>query len=247
MDNINESLQKYMKYIKHVIRIAQWTIVSFFLITFLMVLFLRWIDPPFSSYMVQCSISAWWNDKDHYKTDYQWVDWKNISRHGPLAVVASEDQKFPVHRGFDTESIAEAWLDRKKGTRFRGASTISQQVAKNLFLWPGKSFLRKGLEAWYTVLIELLWSKKRILEVYLNVAQFGDGVFGVKAAGKKFFRSGPSGLRRWQCALLAATLPNPLRLKADRPSRYVSKQTRRILREMNRLDRSVKGRYLDSL
>jgi len=161
-----------------------------------------------------------------------------ISLHAPIAVVAAEDQKFPEHWGFDRESIEEAWIERANGIRVRGASTISQQVAKNLYLWPGRSFLRKGVEAYFTVLIELLWPKHRIIEVYLNIAEFGNGVFGIAAAGKTFFKKPPIRLTRWECALLAAVLPNPKRFRAARPSNYVLRRTASILKEMDRLDRA---------
>jgi len=156
-----------------------------------------------------------------------------ISSHAPIAVVAAEDQKFPVHWGFDRESIEEAWIERANGIRVRGASTISQQVAntisqqvaKNLFLWPGRSLLRKGVEAYFTALIELLWPKRRIIEVYLNIAEFGNGVFGIAAAGKTFFKKPPIRLTRWECALLAAVLPSPKRFSAAKPSIYVLRRT----------------------
>ena len=161
-----------------------------------------------------------------------------MSLHAPIAVVAAEDQKFPEHWGFDRESIEEAWVERTNGIRVRGASTISQQVAKNLFLWPGRSFLRKGVEAYFTVLIELLWPKRRIIEVYLNIAEFGRGVFGISAAGSIFFKKPPIRLTRWECALLAAVLPNPKRFHAARPSSYVLRRSEWIHKEMDRLDRA---------
>ncbi len=150
----------------------------------LSVLLLAILPPVTTSFMV---IDNWTND-DKYEIEYKWVSWENISPYVPLAVICAEDQKFTEHFGFDVESIEEAWDERQQGKRFRGASTISQQVAKNLFLWPGKSFFRKGMEAYFTVLIELFWSKKRIVEMYDNIAQYGNGVYGVQAAGKKYFK-----------------------------------------------------------
>jgi monofunctional biosynthetic peptidoglycan transglycosylase len=197
--------------------------------------------------MLQKKIKAWWNNRAGFKLQYQWVNWKKISPCAPLAVVAAEDQKFPAHWGFDREAIAEAWHERVEGVRVRGASTISQQVAKNLFLWPGKSFVRKGIEAYFTVLIEILWPKRRILEVYLNIAEFGDGVYGVGAASHTFFRKSPGRLEREECALLAAVLPSPLRLHLNRPSSYVLRRSGRILEEMDRLDRMSSGPYLYNL
>jgi len=210
----------------------------FLVITILPVLSLRWISPPTTSFMLQQKFNAWWNDKKNFKIRYHWVDLNKISLHAPIAVVAAEDQKFPEHWGFDRESIEEAWVERANGIRVRGASTISQQVAKNLYLWPGRSFLRKGVEAYFTVLIELLWSKHRIIEVYLNIAEFGNGVFGIAAAGKTFFKKPPIHLTRWECALLAAVLPNPKRFRAARPSNYVLRRTASIHKEMDRLDRA---------
>jgi monofunctional biosynthetic peptidoglycan transglycosylase len=161
-----------------------------------------------------------------------------------LAVVAAEDQKFPVHSGFDLEAIEDAMDERKSGRRTRGASTISQQVAKNLFLWPGKNWLRKGLEAWLTIWIELLWPKQRILETYLNVAQFGPGVFGVEAAAHAYFHKPAAQLDRDEAALLAAVLPSPERFNAARPSNYVLERRSWILGQM----RGLGGRsYIDAL
>jgi monofunctional biosynthetic peptidoglycan transglycosylase len=152
-----------------------------------------------------------------------------------VAVVAAEDQKFPHHWGFDFESIAEAIEDQGPRRRVRGASTITQQVARNLFLWPGRSYVRKGLEAYFTVLLELFWPKRRILEVYLNIAEFGDGTHGVYAAAKTFFGTHPSELTPTEAALLAAVLPNPKRLHANTPSPYVEERARWIEEQMEQL------------
>lgn len=163
---------------------------------------------------------------------HRWVDWPQISPHVKVAVIASEDQKFPEHRGFDLESINDALEERERGRRVRGASTISQQVVKNLFLWPGQSWVRKGLEAYFTVLIETLWPKRRILEVYLNVAEFGTGVFGVGAASEVYFGKRAAQLSAPDAALLAAVLPNPKRLRVAAPSRYVRSRQEWILGQM---------------
>jgi monofunctional biosynthetic peptidoglycan transglycosylase len=160
------------------------------LATILPVVILRWLPPPVSAVMVNRRFAAWRDGDRQYRLRYRWVNWKQISPNLRIAVVAAEDQKFPQHFGFDFESITDAWKDHEDGARLRGASTISQQVAKNLFLWPGRSFIRKGLEAYFTVLVELLWSKQRILEVYLNVAEFGKGIFG--AAGTLREVTGPA-------------------------------------------------------
>ena len=150
---------------------------------------LRWVDPPTTSFMIQSRFSAGpaRSEGESTRLRHYWVDWGEIAAHAKLAVVAAEDQRFPSHRGFDLEAVADAVYERVKTGRQRGASTISQQVAKNLYLWPGRSFLRKGLEAYFTALIELTWPKRRILEVYLNVAQFGERVFGIEAASIMYF------------------------------------------------------------
>ncbi len=153
----------------------------------------------------------------------------------PLAVVAAEDQRFPLHRGFDLVEIKNALAERDGTGRLRGASTISQQVAKNLFLWSGRSWVRKGLEVYITALIELTWPKRRILEVYLNIAQFGDRIFGVGAASERFFLKPPSALTPREAALLAAVLPNPVRMRVDRPSAYVRKRAAWINQQASQL------------
>jgi monofunctional biosynthetic peptidoglycan transglycosylase len=163
-----------------------------------------------------------------------WVDWQDISPSAKVAVIAAEDQKFVDHHGFDLQSISDALEDRQRG-RVRGASTISQQVAKNLFLWPGQSWIRKGLEAYFTVLIETLWPKRRVLEIYLNIAEFGNGVFGVGAASEVFFRKSASQLNTYDAALLAAVLPNPKRMRASAPSTYVRTRQQWIMSQMRGL------------
>lgn len=152
-----------------------------------------------------------------------------------LAVIAAEDQKFPQHWGFDWQQIKSAVKENKRRTHVRGASTITQQVAKNLFLWPGRSYVRKGLEAYFTVVLELLWSKQRILEVYLNIAEFSPGVFGVAAASARYFAKSAAGLNAHDAALLAAVLPNPRRLMLSRPSSYLHSRARWIRNQMDQL------------
>lgn len=202
------------------------------LATILPVVLLRWLPPPVSSFMMNRMFAAWRDGDRQYRLRYRWVDWKQISPNLRIAVVAAEDQKFPHHLGFDFESMADAWKDHEDGGRLRGASTISQQVAKNLFLWPGRSFIRKGLEAYFTVLIELMWSKQRILEVYLNIAEFGKGVFGAAEASRALFGKSPAQLSRGEAAGLAAVLPSPLRMHAERPSTYVLDRRAWILEQM---------------
>lgn len=180
----------------------------------------RWLAPPTSAFMLR---DRFLNSRNVY---HHWVSWKDISPYLPIAVVAAEDQKFPRHRGFDFESIVKA--TRESRGRMRGASTISQQVVKNLYLWPGRSYVRKGLEAWLTVLIETLWTKQRILEVYLNVAEFGPGVYGAGAASERLLHKSPSRLSLREAALLAAVLPSPKRMSAARPSTYVNRRAGEI-------------------
>jgi monofunctional biosynthetic peptidoglycan transglycosylase len=174
---------------------------------------------------------------------YRWRNWERLSPHLPIALVAAEDQKFPVHNGFDFEAIDKAMAHNQRSRRLRGASTISQQVAKNLFLWPGRSYLRKGLEVWYTVLIEWLWPKRRVLEVYANIAEFGDGVYGGEAAAQAFFGKPALRLNRSESARLAAVLPKPRSYSAKNPGKYVQKRARWIERQVRQLGGSA---YLDS-
>jgi monofunctional biosynthetic peptidoglycan transglycosylase len=176
------------------------------------------------------------DDFSYRPIQYQWVSRKKISPNAYAAVIASEDQQFYHHFGFDLQSIrsaVNAYING--GRRLRGASTISQQVAKNLFLTPSKSFIRKGLEVWFTLLIELLWSKERILVVYLNIAEFGDHLFGIEAASQHYFGIPAKNLSRSQAAVLAATLPNPIQLRAAHPSNYVVRRRNWILRQMRNL------------
>lgn len=197
------------------------------------VLPLRWMNPPTTAFMLQ-HLGGEENGIGS-RVPYRWTDWDQISPHVGVAVIAAEDQRFLDHRGFDVESIQEALADAEQGERLRGASTISQQVAKNLFLWPGRSVVRKGLEAYVTLFVEFLWPKQRILEVYLNVAEFGDGVFGIAAASEQFFDTVPARLEVNDAALLAAVLPNPKVLRVDQPSTYVRERQAWIRAQMTQL------------
>jgi monofunctional biosynthetic peptidoglycan transglycosylase len=230
-----------------VLKIALIVVVAASLLPAVPVLSLRWYDPPTSAFMLQDRLAAWWHKQRDYRPAYRWVEWQRISRYAPLAVVAAEDQKFPYHWGFDREALVEAWEEHRNGIRTRGASTITQQVAKNLFLWPGKNLFRKGLEAYLTALIELFWPKRRILEIYLNIAEFGRGIYGIGAASSRYFAKSPRNLNRWESALLATVLPNPKRLRVDRPSTYMQARAVWILSEMDRLDRINPKRYLHDL
>jgi monofunctional biosynthetic peptidoglycan transglycosylase len=197
-------------------------------------LVLRWIPPLTTSLIMERRIGSWVRGRS-YHVDCRWVPWKRISPAASLAVIAAEDQNFATHHGFDFESIQKAIDAHERGRRLRGASTLTQQVAKNIFLWSGRSFVRKGLEAYFTVLLELLWPKRRILEVYLNIVEMGEGVFGVEAAGRRYFRKPASSLSVEEAALLAAVLPNPIRMKANRPSEYVRERSAWIIQQMGQL------------
>jgi monofunctional biosynthetic peptidoglycan transglycosylase len=210
-------------------------VLAWLALSWLMVLVLRFVPPWTSAVMLERHIGAWVHGERDFHLQQRWVPWGQISPYVPLAMVASEDQKFPYHHGFDFDSIQNAMDAADEGKRLRGASTISQQTAKNLFLWNGRSFVRKGLEAYFTVLIELTWPKQRILEVYANIAELGDGIYGVGAASDAYFRIPPARLSPSQAARLAAVLPNPRLLHADRPSAYVQRRANWIQQQMEQL------------
>ncbi|MBL8922721.1 MAG: monofunctional biosynthetic peptidoglycan transglycosylase [Myxococcaceae bacterium] len=206
-------------------------------------LVLRVLDPPTTAFMLQRRLDAWRGDERRFSLRQQWVALEHIDPALQLAVVASEDQKFPRHSGFDVEAIADAVEDRFEGRSSRGASTLTQQVAKNLFLWPGQSFLRKGLEAGLTVLLELLWPKRRILEVYLNVAEFGDGVYGVEAACRASFGKSARHVTAEEAALLAAVLPAPKKRSVRQPSEVVKARAAWVVDQA----RALGPRWLDDV
>jgi monofunctional biosynthetic peptidoglycan transglycosylase len=197
----------------------------------------RWLPVPMTAFMVQERVASP-GGGGPFRQRHEWVPWERISRHAAVAVIAAEDQKFLVHDGFDFAAIEKAVSEAQRGRRLRGASTITQQVAKNLFLWGGQSWLRKGLEAWFTVWIEFLWPKRRILEVYLNSAQFGRGTWGVQAASRQYFGKDAARLTRAEAALLAAVLPSPTRYRVVNPGPYVRQRQAWILGQMNRLTAS---------
>jgi len=204
---------------------------SLFSLSLLTVLILKWVPPPTSSYMLQRQFHVWQNEEE-LKIQYEWTDWENISPYLKVAAVTSEDQRFAEHWGLDIKAIEEAYDEYQAGESLRGASTITQQVAKNLFLWPGQSFIRKGVEAYFSLLIELFWSKKRILEVYLNIAEFGNGVYGVKAASNTYFNTEPANLDMMQSALMVTALPSPRRYNLADPSSYMISRRNWILQYM---------------
>lgn len=215
-------------------RLARWLLilpVALVVVSVLPVAVLRFVDPPFTAFMLDRKIEGW-RQGNGVAIDYRWRDFDRIAPTLALAVIASEDQNFSRHGGFDLQAIRQARAEQAAGGRVRGASTISQQVAKNLFLWSGRSWLRKGLEAWFTVLIEWLWPKQRILEVYVNIAEFGDGVYGAEAAAQRFYGRPAAQLTTTQSARLAAVLPSPRRYSAVDPGPYVVRRTQAIERQM---------------
>ncbi len=227
--------KRRFRLVSYILRVTLFAAFCFVLCSIILVAALKHINPPTSMFMVKRQLEGLVHEDRSWKIDYQWVDWDNISPHMALSVVASEDQKFLNHWGFDFQSIREAIEERITQGRVRGASTITQQTAKNLFLWEGRSYLRKGVEAWFTVLIETFWSKQRILEVYLNVAEFGDGIYGVYSASMHFFQKSPSNLTRREAALMASVLPNPKIYDVSAPSTYVQQRSSEIMLQMNNL------------
>lgn len=212
-------------------RIFKWMVVAFFGSTILAVVALRFIPVYFTPLMfIRCAQQI--SKGEEIKLKHHWVPLSDISRHLPVAVMASEDQRFLLHHGFDYNAIEQAAMSNLKGGKKRGGSTISQQTAKNVFLWPGRSWVRKGLEAYFTVLIEMTWSKQRIMEVYLNSIEMGPGIYGADAVAQQHFDKTASELFRSECALIAATLPNPIKFSSKSPSPYMQKRKRQIEQQM---------------
>jgi monofunctional glycosyltransferase len=195
---------------------------------------LRWLDPPFTTRMISSAVSSFKDDRP-MKRDY--INYREMGYNAKLAVISAEDQLFPTHNGFDLDAIQKALEYNKKneGKKLRGASTISQQVAKNVFLWHGRGWLRKGLEVYFTALIELLWGKKRILEMYLNVAEMGDGVFGIQAAAKHYFKKDAINLSKSEAAWIASILPNPILLDIHGPTNKLENKHSKVMRFMSNL------------
>ena len=220
---------------RRILRLLLVAVLAWVGVTWMLVLLLRLVPPWTSAVMVERQLGAWVSGEPAFNLRQRWVPWAQISPWVPLAMVAGEDQKFPFHHGFDFDSIHAAIDQADDGGRLRGASTISQQTAKNLFLWNGRSFVRKGLEAYFTVLIELSWPKQRILEVYANIAELGDGIYGVGAASDAYFHTPPARLSPAQAARLAAVLPSPRRLHAGQPSAYVMRRASWIEQQMAQL------------
>ena len=212
-------------------RIWRWikqTFIILFIAQLVYIIVLRWVDPPLTTTQL---IS--WIEGNGMSRDY--VPLSNISPNASLAIIASEDQLFPYHNGFDYKSIQKAMEQNKKARRVRGASTLSQQVAKNVFLWQGRSWIRKGLEVYFTFMIEVVWGKRRILEVYLNVSEMGKGVFGIEAAARRYFRKSAAKLTINESAMIAACLPNPKKYTVKPLSGYVARRYPQVVVQMNNL------------
>lgn len=214
-----------------VLRVIKWTLIFFFVSTILAVIVYRWVPVQLTPLMVIRSVEAI-RQGEPAAIHHQWVPIVEMSPYLPVAVMASEDQNFLHHHGFDFGAIQDAAVEHLEGGRSRGGSTISQQTAKNVFLWPAHSWVRKGLEAYFTVLIELLWSKQRIMEVYLNSIEMGTNIYGAEAVARRHFDCSALQLSRRDCALVAATLPNPRKFSSLAPSSYMRKRTRAIERQM---------------
>ncbi|MBS9404739.1 monofunctional biosynthetic peptidoglycan transglycosylase [Halomonas sp. TRM85114] len=208
--------------------------IGFVALSLLLVLLFRVVPVFGSMVMVERKVASW-VAREPLAIEHQWRDWEALSDHAKLAVIAAEDQRFPDHHGFDVAAIRQALEASRNGRRLRGASTISQQTAKNLFLWTGRHWVRKGIEAWFTLLIEALWPKQRILEVYLNIVEWDNGVFGLEAASQHYFGVSASQLSAAQASRLAAILPNPRDWDAARPSAHVEQRSAWIRQQMNNL------------
>lgn len=219
--------------LKRIRKVIRWMVVAFFGSTILSVVALRFVPVWFTPLMF-IRVAQQVAEGREVKLQHRWVSIDKMSPDLPVAVMASEDGRFLEHHGFDFKAIEHAAKENMKKDRKRklGASTISQQTAKNVFLWPGRTWVRKGLEAYFTMLIELLWSKERIMEVYLNSIEMGEGIYGAEAVAEEHFGCSAAELTRSQCALIAATLPNPRKYNSADPSQYMKKRQRRILREM---------------
>ncbi|MDY5126312.1 MAG: monofunctional biosynthetic peptidoglycan transglycosylase [Prevotella sp.] len=218
--------------------IVKWMVVAFFGSTILAVVTLRFMPVYFTPLMF-IRVGQQITSGESIKLKHHWVSIDEMSKDMPLAVMSSEDQRFLMHHGFDFDAIQQAAKENREGKRKRGASTISQQTAKNVFLWPGRTWLRKGLETYFTFLIEALWSKQRIMEVYLNSIEMGNGIYGAEAVAQEHFGCKASQLTRKQCALIAATLPNPRKFNSAAPSPYMKKRQRRIVKEMNYMEKNM--------
>lgn len=215
-------------------RIVTKVFLWFLMVSVLWVLFYRFVNPPITLLMVQRNIERKADGKP-YKMEKKWVDFDQISDNMKRAAVSAEDQLFLKHIGFDVKAIEKAFAANQKGKKIKGGSTISQQTAKNVFLWPGRSWIRKGFEAYFTLLIEIFWSKERILEVYLNVIEMGDGIYGAEAASQAYYGKSCTKLSKAQAALIAACFPNPIRWSPKHATPYIRHRQYLIMKNMRRL------------
>lgn len=222
-------------WLKKIQKWLQGLVIFFFVSTIAAVVAYRWLPVPVTPLMIiRCAQQV--GRGEQIRLRHHWVTLDEMSKYMPVAVMASEDQRFLEHHGFDFDAINEAVKERQAGKRIRGGSTISQQTAKNVFLWPKQSWLRKGLEVYFTALIEIFWSKTRIMEVYLNSIEMGDGIYGAEAVAQLHFGCTAAELTRANCALIAATLPNPLRYNSKEPSAYMLRRQTWIMRQMKHID-----------
>nr|WP_321221388.1 monofunctional biosynthetic peptidoglycan transglycosylase [uncultured Psychroserpens sp.] len=220
-----------MKFIKRFFKFIFKTLFWLFVFSIVIVIVFKWVPVPITPLMVIKNIEQ--NDTSKKGWEHNWVPIEEISKNIQLAVICSEDQNFLKHHGFDVKAIEKAYEHNKKGKRLKGASSISQQTAKNVFLWPQRSWLRKGLETYFTFLIELIWSKERIMEVYLNSIEMGPGIYGVEAASQYWFKKSASKLTKQEAAAIASILPNPLRYRANPATIYIEGRKTWIMKQMN--------------
>lgn len=226
------------------IHVLLWIVIVFFASSVGMVLLYKFV-PVYVTPLMIIRLAQQHNKSEKLKLRHKWVPLDKINKNLPVAVVASEDQLFMEHHGFDLKQIKNAAIERLEGVRKRGGSTISQQTAKNVFLWPESSWLRKGFEVYFTVLIEFVWGKRRIMEVYLNSIEMGNGIYGAESVAKNHFNTTAADLTKGQCALIAASLPNPLRFDSSKPSNYLKKRKRAILRQMSYVEPMILPLYSD--
>ncbi|MCL6524036.1 MAG: monofunctional biosynthetic peptidoglycan transglycosylase [Thermoflavifilum sp.] len=223
---------QHSSWFKRLWRFLKRLLLILFVVQLLYIVILKWVPPPTTFTMIQNRLAAW---RDQQPFRYTWVSYDRISSYAKLAVMAGEDQLFPDHNGFDFKSIEKAWKHNQHSRSLRGASTISQQVARNVFLWQGRNWIRKGIEVYFTFMIEKIWGKRRILEMYLNVAQMGPHIFGIQAAAQTYYHKPASRLTREEAAMIAAVLPNPVRFLVNPPSSFTRWRQQYLLKQMQNL------------
>ena len=229
-------LRFFLRLLVKLFKFIKWLLLASLLLYLSLLIIFRWLPLPTSAFIWHQNQLAAYEPKIYQPANYEWINWEDISPEIALAVISAEDQRFPSHWGIDTVELRKVISSAYNGkTSFRGASTLTQQLAKNLFLWNGRSYIRKVMEAFIAVSLELVWSKKRILEVYLNVAQFAPITFGVKASSKRLFNKLPKNLTLEQAAYLAAVLPTPAKSNVHKPSESLKKRQRWILQQMKQL------------